>query len=189
MSIKTARGAVSKSAATATTTTSSQKSSILKSTFSPSPFQLHLFASVIQGFESQQLRVHDTKTGRLRCTHNADSGTNVTCLDWGYYSTIQQEKTQKKRKRNSQHDNQPGSAALAYGTNKSEICIFSPAETKIVGKLSGAHERGVRDFKFSKADFSESWSLGGDGKLVQWDLKSLRPRRLLHTDIPSASLD
>ena len=166
------------------TTASSQKSSILKSAFSPSLFQLHLFASVIQGFESQQLRVHDTKTGRLRCTHNAESSTNITCLDWGYYGATQQEKTQKKRKRNSQQDNDAGSAVLAYGTDRSEICIFSPAEAKIVGKLSGAHERGVRDFKFSNADFSESWSLGGDGKLVQWDLKTLKPRRLLYTDIP-----
>jgi U3 small nucleolar RNA-associated protein 5 len=48
--------------------------------------------------------------------------------------------------------------------------MFSPAEGKIIGTLQGVHERGIKDFKFSHPDHTEGWSIGGDGKLVQWDL-------------------
>lgn len=50
--------------------------------------------------------------------------------------------------------------------------MFSPPEAKIVGKLSGAHERGIKDFKFSGEEYLEGWSIGGEGKLVQWDLRT-----------------
>ncbi len=50
--------------------------------------------------------------------------------------------------------------------------MFSPSEAKIVGKLSGAHERGVKDFRFYGEDYLGGWSIGGDSKLVQWDLKT-----------------
>lgn len=48
--------------------------------------------------------------------------------------------------------------------------MYSPSEGRVVGTLSGAHERGIKDFKFTSYNSSEGWSIGGDGKLVQWDL-------------------
>lgn len=173
MGRKSAPAAVSKisSASSPATTASSRTTSVLKSVFAPSQFQLHLFASVIQSFDSHQLRIHDTTTGRLRCQHDTRPGTKITCLDWGYYGAAYREQRQspskKKRKRNQ--DNIDG-AVIAFGTNGSEICMLSPTEGKIVGILSGAHERGVRDFKFSLSDYLQGWSIGEDAKLIQWDL-------------------
>jgi len=194
MGKKTSSTTVSKISSTASpavsaATTTAQKSSILKSKFSPSALQLHLFASVIQSFESQQLRIHDTNTGRLRCQHAARPGINVTCLEWGYYGASYRESRQdgsrKKRKRDhNQHDN----AVVAYGTSNSEICMFSPAEGKIVGKLGGVHDRGIKDFKFFTEDYLEAWSLGGDGNLIQWDLNNDQATRFVQSTIACRNL-
>lgn len=61
---------------------------------------------------------------------------------------------------------------VAYGSSTSEISMFSPAQGKVVGKLSGVHERGINDFQFVLGDYLSGWSIGGDAKLVQWDLSS-----------------
>jgi U3 small nucleolar RNA-associated protein 5 len=169
-------------AVVSSSTTSSQRSSVLKSAFAPSQFQLHLFASVIQSFDAQHLRIHDTNTGRLRCQHEVKPGSKISCLDWGYYGAAyraeRQSSSKKKRKRDQ--DNHEG-AVVAYGTSTSEICIFSPTEGKIVGMLRGAYERGVTDFRFSRADYNDGWSLGDGAKLVQWDLSENQPIRFVHT--------
>ena len=61
---------------------------------------------------------------------------------------------------------------VAFGTSGSEIQMFSPSEAKVVRVLKGGHSQGVRDFKFKHPESSvEAWSLGGDGKLVQWNLR------------------
>ncbi|EXJ77003.1 hypothetical protein A1O3_10160 [Capronia epimyces CBS 606.96] len=168
---------------------STQKSSVLRSAFTPSSFQLHLFASVIQSFNSHQLRIHDTDTGRLRCQHETTSGSRITCLEWGYYGVAFREQHQssptKKRKRDQ---NNVTGAVIAYGTNTSEVCMFSPAEGKVVGILSGVHERGVKDFKFSPSDYMEAWSIGGDGRLVQWDLSTNQPKRTINLPDPAISV-
>ncbi|KEF55318.1 uncharacterized protein A1O9_08972 [Exophiala aquamarina CBS 119918] len=181
-SSSTARPKVFSAAAPAapSVTASTHKSSVLKSAFAPSQFQLHLFASVVQSFDSNQLRIHDTTTGRLRCQHDSGPGSRVTSLDWGYYGTTYQEQKQtpskKKRKR---HQDSSEAAVVAYGTSSSEICFFSPAEGKIVGTLAGAHERGIKDFKFSPSEYKEGWSIGEDGKLVQWDLTTSQITRTI----------
>lgn len=168
MSKKTSRGAASTASSA---TKKSQKSSISKSAFSPPHLQVSLFASVVQGFESQHLRIHDTSTGRLRCEHAAAARTRVTSLAWGYYGTSyrdsQQESSKKKRKRDQDAG---GNVVVAYGLDNSDVCIFSPAEGKIVCVLSGVHEQGIKDFQFVVEDQSQGWSIGGDGNLVQWDL-------------------
>lgn len=66
---------------------------------------------------------------------------------------------------------------VAFGTSTSEIRMYSPAEDKITGILTGGHERGIRDFKFTHQKPGEGWSIGGDGKLVQWDLRKGRSIR------------
>ena len=154
-------------AASSTGAASATKSSILKSLFAPSRYQLRLFASVIQSFESQQLRIHDTSNGRLRCQHAIKPSTTVTCLDWGQYNPSRSHSSSRKRKAGNSQD-----VVVAYGTSDSEICMFSPAEGKLVGQLAGGHERGIRDFKFSNHQRDDAWSLGGDGNLVQWNLKT-----------------
>lgn len=161
-------------------TASSQKSSVLRSAFAPSNFQLHLFASVIQNFDSHLLRIHDTDNGRLRCQHETRHAEEITCLDWGYYGLAFREQRQSasKKKRKREQDNLTG-AVIAYGTSNSEIHMFSPSEGKIVGTLSGVHEKGIKDFKFSPTDYLEAWSIGGDGKLVQWDLSTNQAKRLV----------
>ena len=62
---------------------------------------------------------------------------------------------------------------VAFGTDHSEIHLYSPAEAKIVAVLKGSHSHGIKDFKFKEHGISfEAWSVDGDGKLVQWDLRN-----------------
>lgn len=164
--------------ASSATTKTTQKSSIFRSLFSPSQYQLSLFASVIQGLDGQHLRIHDINTGRLRCEHAITSKATINCLDWGHYGENQpnrhHQESSKKRKRSAHADGQSpnqNSVVLAFGTSDSEICMFSPTESKLVGTLKGEHTQGIRDFKFVDAGLQgHAWSIGGDGKLVQWDL-------------------
>ncbi|MCJ1356755.1 MAG: Small subunit (SSU) processome component [Icmadophila ericetorum] len=165
--------------ATSALTKNTNKSSILRSSFAPSRFQLSLFASVIQGLDSQIIRLHETNTGRLQSEHAIGSRASVTCLDWGYYRPGErspEEQPSKKKRKRSDHPNGPSkdqsNAVLAFGTTDSEICLFSPSESKVLGVLKGGHTQGIRDFKFvHDMDSSGGWSLGGDGTLVQWDLR------------------
>ena len=183
MSRKSTATATSKHAApSATSSSSTQKSSILRSSFAPSRFQLRLFASVVQSFEFQQLRIHDTSTSRLRCVHAAKPNAKINCLDWGIYSKSKP-KGRRPSKQDSHHANED--IVIAYGTSDSEVCIFSPAEGKLVGNLTGAHERGIYDFKFSPERTDEAWSIGGDSALIQWDLKSNRPVRTISLSDPA----
>lgn len=159
------------------------KSSILRALFSPLEYQLALFASVIQGLDAQHVRIHDTTTGRLQCEHALGPKEIVTSLDWGYYAGRQKTadgQSKKKRKRNS-GVNGAGAAdgldqtdiVVGFGTSASDIRMYSPAEDKIVGTLSGAHENGIKDFKFTADRLGqEGWSVGGDNRLVQWDLRT-----------------
>ncbi|KAJ5908831.1 hypothetical protein N7495_001513, partial [Penicillium taxi] len=173
---------------------SGSKSSILRSAFSPSEYQLALFASVIQGLDGQHLRIHDTNTGRLQCEHALGPKEIVTSLDWGYYN-IQgkpRDPSKKKRKRGSNVNDglDQGDVVVAFGTNTSDIRMFSPSENKVVGNLNGLHDKGIKDFKFTAGrPAQEAWSIGGDNKLVQWDLitgKSLKTIHLTGSSVFSA---
>ena len=175
---KKPKGVASNIASTANPAASSivqtgAKSSILKSSFCPSLLQLSLFASMIQGIDSQHLRIHDTTTGRLRCEHAIGSKATVTCLDWGYYGENhpdrQHQESNKKRKRNElANGNIPRErardVAIALGTTNSEVQIFSPAEARVLSTLKGAHTQGIRDFKFGDHGLQiVGWSIGGVG--------------------------
>lgn len=182
---KSSRGIPSKissitAPATSSTTNTSSKSSVLQCLFPPANFQLALFASVIQGFDAQHVRIHDTVTGRLRCDHAIKSTATVTCLDWGCHGKNFEHgharEQRKKRKRTEQANGDQsgfgGDVLLAFGTSDSEISLLSAAEPKIVGILQGEHVQGIKDFKFTDGEkYVEGWSLGGDGKLVQWDIR------------------
>ncbi len=62
---------------------------------------------------------------------------------------------------------------LAYGTSRSEIHIYSPTESKILKTLKDAHSGGIQDFKFQNDGHDHrAYSVGGDGKVVQWNLNS-----------------
>lgn len=68
---------------------------------------------------------------------------------------------------------------VALGTSDSEVYMFSPAEAKVVGSLREAHTQGIKDFKFAdNGIYAQGWSVGGDGRLVQWDLRKNRVLRL-----------
>ena len=72
-----------------------------------------------------------------------------------------------------------GNVVVALGTSDSEVHMFSPAEAKIMGSLTEAHTQGIRDFKFAKNGVhAEGWSLGGEGRLMQWDLRKNKVIRL-----------
>lgn len=165
------------------------KSSILRAAFSPSEYQLALFASVIQGLDAQHLRIHDTNTGRLQCEHALSPKETVTSLDWGYYTGKNRDQSKKKRKRGSDVNGNAdgfdqGDVVVAFGTSNSEIRMFSPTEDKVVGTLTGAHEKGVKDFKFTAGrPGQEGWSIGGDNKLIQWDLRTGKTIRYGHPQI------
>ena len=181
-------------AASSNTRTANQ-SSILRSSFSPSHFQLSLFASVIQGLDAQHLRIHDTNTGRLRCEHTITSKASITCLDWGYYGENHRDRhhqeSNKKRKRSNLVNgdvpqDQTRDVVVALGTTDSEVNMFSPAEAKVVGSLREAHTQGIRDFKFADNGIhAQGWSIGGDGRLVEWDL---RKNRVLRLERPNSSV-
>ena len=178
---------VSSSAAPAQTSTAqtAQKASILHSRFSPSRFQLSLFASVVQGLEGQQLRIHDTNTGRLRCEHTITSRATISCLDWGVdgenRSDGHLQGSKKKRKRSDKFNGavpDPKDAVVALGMSDSEIRLFSPSESKVVAVLKGEHTQGIRDFRFSHGEPRDiGWSIGGDGKILQWDLQKRKSIR------------
>lgn len=181
---KRSRGPVSKISSAADPASSgsqiaSNKSSVIRSAFSPSEYQLALFASVIQGLDAQHLRIHDINTGRLRCEHAVNPKEAITSLDWGYYGDAHTDQHSKKKRKRSSGVNgavsvsEPGDVVVAFGTSSSEVRMYSPAEGKIVGTLAGGHERGIRDFKFTlQKPGVEGWSIGGDGKLVQWNLQT-----------------
>ena len=185
VSSKVSRGRPSKvssfiaSAATSTTQTV-HKSSVLQSRFAPSEFQISLFASTIQSFEGQRLRIHSTITGRLHCEHSINSKATINCLDWGHYGKDHNERRNQesanKRKRSEDANGfllDPKNVVVAFGTSESEIHLFSPSESKIVHVLRGEHTQGVRDFRFASAGSElKGWSVGGDGKIVQWDLRT-----------------
>lgn len=176
-------------------TQTASKSSILRSSFSPSHFQLSLFASVIQGLDAQHLRIHETKSGRIRCEHTINAKASITCLHWGYYGENHRDRhhqeSKKKRKRSDLVNgdatkDQTRNVVVALGTSDSEVHMFSPAEAKIVGSLREAHTQGIRDFKFADSGVNaEGWSVGGDGSLVQWDLEKNKVLRLESPDSTS----
>jgi len=185
VSNKSARGQASKVSSSAapaaiSATQTAQKSTMLRSRFSPSEFQLSLFASVIQGLEGQHLRIHDTVTGRLRCEHAITSKATINCLDWGHYgenhSDRQHQESKKKRKRSEKVNGPPSDpkdVVVAFGTSNSEIHLFSPSESKIVRVLRGEHTQGIRDFKFADGGSNgQGWSVGGDGRIIQWNLRT-----------------
>ena len=81
---------------------------------------------------------------------------------------------------------QSRNVVVALGTSQSEVHMFSPAEAKTVGSLTEAHTQGIRDFRFADNGIhAEGWSIGGDGKLVQWDL---RKNRVLRLESPDSSI-
>lgn len=55
-----------------------------------------------------------------------------------------------------------------------------------MGELSGQHERGILDFKFSETSPDEAWSIGGDGNLVQWNVSSRKA--LQSISLPESSI-
>ena len=161
-----------------------QKSSIRRSAFIPSHYELTLFASIIQGFDSDHLRIHDFKTGKLYCDHKFGAGVTVNSLDWGYFGHEHQQddsdhSPRKRRKRGNDVRSPPETrdAVIALGTSSSVIQIFSPAEGKIIGNLGGLHAGGVRDFKFVQNDCTWGWSIGEDNTMVQWDVKAMQATR------------
>lgn len=174
--------------AASSNTQTANKSSILRSSFCPSHFHLSLFASVIQGLDAHHLRIHDTSTGRLRCEHTITSKASITCLDWGYYGENHRDRhhqeSKKKRKRSDLVNgdvpkDQSRNIVVALGTSDSGVYMFSPAEAKVVGSLKEGHTQGIKDFKFAdNGIYAQGWSIGGDGRLVQWDLRKNRVLRL-----------
>ncbi|KAL4909067.1 hypothetical protein BDW74DRAFT_77079 [Aspergillus multicolor] len=170
-------------------TNTGNKSSILRAAFAPSDYQLALFASVIQGLEGQNLRIHDTNTGRLQCEHVLGTKELITSLDWGHYGG-RRDQSKKKRKRasdvNGTADLDQGDVVVAFGTNTSDIRMYSPTEDKIVGTLAGGHTGGVKDFKFTADKPHEGWSIGGDNKLVQWDLVTGQRTKVISLSTTSA---
>ncbi|KAJ5670012.1 uncharacterized protein N7477_005375 [Penicillium maclennaniae] len=166
------------------------KSSILRAAFSPSEYQLALFASVIQGLDAQHLRIHDTNTGKLQCEHALAPKETITSLDWGYYNAQgkKSDPSKKKRKRGSDVNGlDQGDIVVAFGTSTSDIRLYSPSEDKVVGTLTGVHDKGIKDFKFTAGrPGQEAWSIGGDNKLVQWDLLTGQSLRTIH--LPASSV-
>jgi U3 small nucleolar RNA-associated protein 5 len=166
------------SLSTSTSTHRANASVIHKAAFAPSALQLSLFASVIQGLNGHQVRIHDTVSGQLQCQHDTHAA-SITSLDWGFYGDadhLLERKTSKKKKRRLEEANgikpRSGDVVLALGTNRSEIHFLSPANAKVIASLKSGHKSGVKAFKFTNYGLEGTgWSLGADKKLVQWNLR------------------
>lgn len=144
----------------------------LRHAFAPSQLGTSFFASVVQGLDAQVLRIHDTTSGLLTSQHSIHGGA-ISCLAWGnYYGDASDDRSSKRRKTiKGASNDQHGDVVVAIGlANEPRIELYSPAKGKIVASLANAHGHGIRDFCFSSSD-RKAWSLGGDGKLVEWNLE------------------
>ncbi|KAL9035855.1 MAG: hypothetical protein Q9214_006400, partial [Letrouitia sp. 1 TL-2023] len=148
-------------------------------------------------YDSQLLRIHDTLTGHLRCEHRIAPKSTITCLEWGSRRTNRRQHdnqgSQAKRKRSKtnglDYSGNAKDVVVAYGTSGSEIQMYSPTDAKLIGVLSNGHTQGVRDFKFKYGVLNpEGWSIGGDGKLVQWDLQKTKSIRTIVIPDPLATV-
>lgn len=151
----------------------SAASAVQKASFSPASLHLSLFASLIDGVDSQRLRVHDSANGRLRCDYAIDRGVTCNSLSW---STLDDGGKKKRKRKRVEEGNVKGdvdNVVIALGTNKGSILLFSPTEASLIGKLEGGHVGAVADFKFAGGGKGYSgWSCGSDGKLVEWNWKT-----------------
>ena len=95
-------------------------------------------------------------------------------MRWGRYygSAGSDDRPAKKRKtKTGTADSQQGSVVVAVGyATEPRIDLYSPAQGKVVTSLTEAHSQGIRDFRFASGSARKAWSLGGDGKLVEWSL-------------------
>ncbi|KAI5286112.1 Small subunit (SSU) processome component [Ascosphaera aggregata] len=177
-------------AAAATTTPSStiaaSSSAILRSAFSPPSSRWALFASVVQGLDAQRLRIHEVSSLRLVAEHSLLPKEQILCMDWGYVSSTAGDNSISAKKRRRTAVSSSGSALLAFGTNLGTVKLYSPAENKIATVLEGQHDRAVLDVKFTAGSSEEAYSLGADGKLCRWDLKTGRCSKSL--SLPSTSV-
>ena len=153
-------------------------SSVLHAAFAPSSFQLSLFASVIQSLDADRLRIHDTVSGALRCEYTPQR-IKITCLDWGCYGPRHDDggKSRKKRRKLEQQMNGDATShggddmVVALGTDRAEVELYSPAEVKVIATLRDGHAQGIVNIRFQNhGQSSRAWSLGGDERLVEWDV-------------------
>jgi U3 small nucleolar RNA-associated protein 5 len=158
---------------------STASNALLTSAFSPSHLQLGLFASTIVGLDAHRLRIHDITTGRLRCEFTLEKGVAVNSLAWGTVPSVDDQKDGKKKKKRKRlengHDTTAAAAQVivAAATSEGVIRLFSPSEGTLRGMLEGGHIGEVRQFVFSSKEEHEGrgWSVGVDGKLVEWDVR------------------
>lgn len=173
-----------------TTTTAAASSAILHSAFSPASSQWPLFASVVLGLDAQRLRIHEVSSLRLVAEHSLAPKEQVVSLDWGLLAHSNLDSSagnttpgaaagaaSKKRRRTSSSlatssSSTSTSSVVAFGTNTGSVRIYSPAEDKILATLEGQHDRSVVDIKFTSSLADEIYTLGADGKLCRWDVKS-----------------
>ena len=158
-------------------------STILHSSFCPTQLQSSLFASVTHDFDSEHLRIHDTRTERIQSDHALPSTTSVTCLDWGVLGRKRQPHTlsngSKKRKRSGYASSaNPEDVIIAFGTQSSGIHLFSPTKARVVASLTKGATDDICDFKFYNYGYTaEGWSVSRDSKLTQWSMETFTPMR------------
>lgn len=162
---------------TSNSTHQANASVIHKAAFAPSVFQLSLFASIIQGLNGHQVRIHDTVSGQLQCQHDIQAA-RVNSLDWGFHGDgghlLESKSSKKKRRLEETNGVKPrlGEVVLALATNQPEIHFFSPTSAKVISSLKSGHKGGVKAFQFTNYGIEGTgWSLGADKKLVQWNLR------------------
>ncbi|RPA87200.1 NUC189-domain-containing protein [Ascobolus immersus RN42] len=175
VSKKVAPPKASVSAVKASATSLSTASSIKRASFSPSNLRLDLFASLIDGIDSQRLRIHDASTGRLRCEYAFEKGLTCNSIAWNTVGGDDGKKQRKKRKRTGDelNDTASGKALVALAVSNGNILLYSPGDNELVGTLANGHVGAAYDFAFSTdIESTTAWSCGADGKLVEWNWKS-----------------
>lgn len=139
------------------------------------------FGSAIPWLDVYKLRVHEV-AGQESFEHTLEKGSSVQTLQWISYKCSNAKTPRKKRK--TEGENDQGLRILAVGTNKGAILLYSSAENKVVGVLSGSHTAPVTSISQLSSQPSRLWSCDFNGTIVEWDLVTLSAVRQFKSPEP-----
>lgn len=148
-------------------------SALVASDFDPNG---NYFASTMTALDTHKIRVQSTNSSSaLANAFSLDKGHKLTSLSWGVFSSVNNTKQQRKKRRQSNGfsiENQ----FLAVGLNRGSILIYSPLSNEVIAKLDNPNASAISDFHYSSLTNS-GWSVDLGQTVVEWDLITYKPKR------------
>ncbi|ODQ50659.1 NUC189-domain-containing protein [Saitoella complicata NRRL Y-17804] len=145
-----------------------------------------LFASAVLALDAHHVRIVDTNSSVLRNEYVLPKSVTCKCLAWGLDRS---DSTKSTKKRKTSLAAEGGEKAwLAIGQSNGEVVLYSPSNASVQKTLSGAHVGDVTGFAFAE-DGRRGWSVGADGKVVEWDLESGKSVNTITPDASSTALN